>query len=165
MEATLTAPRETLPADSSGERTRKSATERQPWLVDRRLNVTVDVSTTPVVLRLSGTLDAGTGANLEPVVRELIDQGHRRFVIDVDGLEIDVPGGGGIVLTALGRLVLGAGATRAPLSVTNPHHRGPRSPSHRRSRASRASSRIEHRAPVRQPRGAHRRRAPVGPTR
>lgn len=85
-----------------------------PWLTDRRLNVAVDVSATPVVFRLSGTLDANTGANLEAVLRNLIGEGHRRILIDVDDLQVDVPGGGGTVLAALDRLVDGCGPRAAP---------------------------------------------------
>lgn len=88
----------------------KDRRARQPWLAERSLEVSVDARRAPVVVRLHGTLDAGTGANVEPVIRELLGEGHRWFLVDLEGLDVDAKDQGPATVDALQRTLAGAGA-------------------------------------------------------
>ena len=144
MVTTLASPTQAFVPGSHVERVCDDSIDLAPWLIDRRLDIAVDTGATPVVFRLSGTLDATTGTNLEAVLRSLIDEGYRQILIDVDDLEVDVPGGGGTVLAALDRLVAGSGrraSSGAPVRSSCPQLWNPvrRTPKMRRSSPAAAS--------------------------
>lgn len=80
------------------------------WRMDPVLELWVDVAGRPAVVRLQGLLDRQTGKNVLGVVEELLAEGHRRFELDVGGLE--VPDGAGLAtLVAVERSVRRAGGS------------------------------------------------------
>jgi hypothetical protein len=79
-----------------------------PWMEDVSLHFFVDAEHSPVLIRLTGTLNQDTAANVVPVVGELIAQGDRDFELQTPGL--CVPDGGGTkALTGIQRLVRRSG--------------------------------------------------------
>lgn len=77
---------------------------------DDELHLLIDVDRSPVFIHVSGTLDARTGANLDPVIQEVIGEGHLEFDLDIDGLEISGPDGLA-TLSAVQHSILSAGGT------------------------------------------------------
>lgn len=57
------------------------------WKMDPVLELWVDVQTTPVIIRLRGTIDGQTGTNVRRVVEELLDEGYNSIAIEIDELE------------------------------------------------------------------------------
>ena len=51
------------------------------WRMDPKLELWVDVEQSPVVLRLTGTLDASTATSVLSVAQELVDEGYRQVVL------------------------------------------------------------------------------------
>ena len=68
------------------------------------LELWVDVERVPTVIRLSGTLDSATGANLMAVVEELMADGVRRFEMDISALHL-CECGGAMLLDRIRQLV------------------------------------------------------------
>jgi hypothetical protein len=62
------------------------------WHDDVALEMWVDVTKLPVVVRLAGVLDASTGANLLDVVGDCMAQGQLDFVFDMSALCVDGSG-------------------------------------------------------------------------
>ena len=63
------------------------------WRPDVVLELWVDVDQEPVVIRLAGTLDDATGANLVAVVEELMADGCRAFELQAPELLVSHHGG------------------------------------------------------------------------
>lgn len=75
-----------------------------PWMDEVALNVFVDAEHCPILIRLTGTLNQATAANVVPVVGELIAAGGHDFELQTPGLR--VPDGGGTeALVGVQRLV------------------------------------------------------------
>ena len=89
------------------------------WPSDNELHLLIDVGESPVFIRVSGTLDGRTGTNLDPVIREVISEGHLRFDLDIDGLDIVDPSGLD-ALSAFRHSIVSAGGT-----VTRVHGNAP----------------------------------------
>ena len=77
------------------------------WRDDVALEMWIDVTKLPVVVRLAGVLDASTGANLLDVVRDCMDQGQVDFDLDISALFVD--GSGWPLVDRLRATVHGAG--------------------------------------------------------
>ncbi len=77
------------------------------WRDDVALEMWIDVTKLPVVVRLAGLLDASTGANLLDVVRDCMDQGQMDFDLDISALFVD--GSGWPLVDRLRAAVHGAG--------------------------------------------------------
>jgi hypothetical protein len=86
------------------------------WRDDVALEMWIDVTKLPFVVRLTGVLDASTGANLFDVVKECMDQGQLDFDFDISALCVD--GSGWTLVDRVRAAVHGAGGrltlTRAP---------------------------------------------------
>jgi len=110
-----------------------------PWMDDVALQIWVDAEHSPILVRLTGTLNQATAVNVVPVVGELIADGGRDFELQTPGLR--VPDGGGTeALAGVQRLVrlsgghvtwdaatLGShGASRTPERRTGVHDRASR---------------------------------------
>ena len=79
-----------------------------PWMEDVALQIWVDVEHSPILIRLTGTLNQATAVNVVPVVGELIAAGGRDFELETPGLR--VPDGGGTeALAGVQRLVRDSG--------------------------------------------------------
>jgi len=79
-----------------------------PWMDDVALQIWVDAEHSPILIRLTGTLNQATAVNVVPVVGELIAAGGRDFELQTPGLR--VPDGGGTeALAGVGRLVQRSG--------------------------------------------------------
>ena len=75
-----------------------------PWMEDVSLELWVDVENSPILVRLAGTLNHTTAANVVPVIKELITDGGRDVELHTPGLE--APDAGGTdALVELQRLV------------------------------------------------------------
>jgi anti-anti-sigma factor len=61
---------------------------RADWRGDVALELWVEVDAEPVRIRMAGRLDASTVANLDDVVRELLDNGTRHIELCTDGLRV-----------------------------------------------------------------------------
>ena len=88
-----------LPAEAGGgSRDADGATRDVRWEVDRAwrndvaLEMWIDVTCEPVVIRLAGVLDESTGANLLSVVKDCVAQGRLDFELDSRGVRIDDSG-------------------------------------------------------------------------
>jgi len=57
------------------------------------LEVSVDVESSPAIIRLAGTLDGDTAVSLEAVVAELIRDGYSRFELKTSALCVPDEGG------------------------------------------------------------------------
>ncbi len=57
------------------------------WKMDPVLELWVDVQTTPVIIRLRGTIDGQTGTNVREVVEELLHEGYSSIAMEIDELE------------------------------------------------------------------------------
>ena len=79
------------------------------WKMDPLLEISVDAGGGSAAVRLDGRLDGATGASVRSVVAELLEQGHRDIVIDIERLE--VPPAGFAILVGIQRLVRGAEGT------------------------------------------------------
>ena len=77
------------------------------WRRDVALEMWIDVTTDPVVIRLSGVLDQSTGANLLRVVEDCVADGH--LDIDLDTRAVRVDGSGRRVIDAVRVRVVGCG--------------------------------------------------------
>jgi anti-anti-sigma regulatory factor len=97
------------------------------WPSDNELHLLIDVDRSPVLVRVSGTLDARTGINLGPVIREVIGEGHLRFDLDIDRLHIVDPRGFD-ALIAVRRSIVSAGGTMALVHGNRPSAEGSPSP-------------------------------------
>lgn len=80
------------------------------WPSDNELHLLIETDRSPVLIDLSGTLDDRTGGALDPVIREVIDEGHLRFDLDIDHLDIVDPRGFD-ALSALRHSIVSAGGT------------------------------------------------------
>jgi len=79
-----------------------------PWMEDVALQIWVDAEHSPILIRLTGTLNQATAVNVVPVVGELIAAGGRDFELQTPGLR--VPDGGGTeALAGVQRLVRRSG--------------------------------------------------------
>lgn len=58
------------------------------WRSDVALEMWIDVTSDPVVIRLEGVLDDSTGANLVGVVRDCMAEGRWNFDLDTSSLRI-----------------------------------------------------------------------------
>ena len=67
------------------------------WRSDVALELWVDVERVPTVIRLAGTLDAATGANLIAVVEELMANGVRHFEVETATLALSDAGGAALL--------------------------------------------------------------------
>lgn len=111
-----------------------SATEARQWRrdgtwpSDNELHLLIDVGRSPVFVHVSGTLDAGTGTNLDPVIREVISEGHLRFDLDIDRLDIVDPVGFD-ALAVVRRSIVSAGGTLSLVHDAQPPVEGPPFPS------------------------------------
>jgi hypothetical protein len=91
-------PANVMPADQELERSRGEAHHRsslafvrepdRAWRDDVALEMWIDESSAPVVIRLAGTLDESTGANLDRVVDECLAKGKSGFDLDTRALRI-----------------------------------------------------------------------------
>ena len=78
-----------------------------PWMENIALEVWIDVEHTPILVRLSGTLDQFTAINVVPVVKELMAEGRD---VELHTFSLEVPDAGGIeALAELQRLVQHSG--------------------------------------------------------
>jgi len=80
------------------------------WPSDNELHLLIDLDRSPVFIHVSGTLDARTGANLDPVIQEVIGEGHLQFDLDMDGLDVADPVGFA-TLSAVQHSIVAAGGT------------------------------------------------------
>jgi ABC-type transporter Mla MlaB component len=78
------------------------------WRNDVALEIWVDGSGLSIGIRLSGTLDHVTATNLVSLVIELIEEGGRRFSLDIHGLYV-ADGTGHAALSEVRRLIQSAG--------------------------------------------------------
>jgi hypothetical protein len=62
------------------------------WRDDVALEMWIDVSSTLVSIRLAGTLDEVTGANLDRLVDECLADGKSQFELDARSLRITASG-------------------------------------------------------------------------
>jgi hypothetical protein len=81
------------------------------WRDDVALEMWIDVTKLPFVVRLTGVLDASTGANLFDVVKECMDQGQLDFDFDISALCVD--GSGWTLVDRVRAAVHGAGGRLA----------------------------------------------------
>jgi len=77
------------------------------WRNDVALEMWIDLTSQPVVIRLAGVLDESTGTNLFDVVADLVAQGQRDFHLDTRALRLD--GAGWRVMERIRRRIHGAG--------------------------------------------------------
>jgi ABC-type transporter Mla MlaB component len=95
-----------------------------PWMEDVALEVWVDVEHSPILVRLSGTLDQSTAINVVPVVKELMADEGRDVELHTPDLEV-LDAGGTEALVELQRLVQHSGGhftwggTLSELSVSD----------------------------------------------
>ncbi len=119
-----TAPHPTVCRAASNGSTSTASTQWQrdgSGISDNEMHLLIDVSRSPVLVHVSGILDARTGWNLDAVIREVISEGNLRFDLDIDRLDIVDPNGFD-ALSAVRRSIISAGGT-----VTRVHD-GPQSP-------------------------------------
>jgi len=64
-----------------------------PWMEDVALQIWVDAEHSPILVRLTGTLNQATAVNVVPVVGELIADGGRAVEIQTPGLRVPDRGG------------------------------------------------------------------------
>lgn len=69
------------------------------WREDVALEVWIDIEHRPASIRLAGTLDGATTADLISVVEELMADGHRSFVLDTRALSVRGQDGTDALLT------------------------------------------------------------------
>lgn len=113
--------------DSSG------AEPMAPWMEDIALQVFVDAEHSPILIRLTGTLNQATVVNVVPVVGELIADGGRDFELQTPGLRVPDEGGtealagvqrlvrrSGGAITWDGSTLGSQGASRGPRNVARP---------------------------------------------
>ncbi len=77
------------------------------WRNDVALEMWIDVTSDPVVIRLAGVLDESTGANLLSVVADCVAQGRLEFDLDTSALRVD--GSGWQVIDRLREQIHGSG--------------------------------------------------------
>ena len=79
-----------------------------PWMEEAALEVWVDVEHSPILVRLSSTLNQSTAINIVPVVKELMaDEGRD---VELHTPDLEVPDAGGTeALAELQRLVQHSG--------------------------------------------------------
>jgi hypothetical protein len=94
------------------------------WKMDPVLELWVNVETMPVTIRLAGVLDDLTGASVLHVVQELLDEGYRDFIMQVDDLE-RIASDISASLEGIARVVNGAGGTLSWSSWPGRHHARP----------------------------------------
>ena len=58
------------------------------WRNEAALEIWVNADTRPVTIRLSGLLDQSTAVTVESITEELLDDGYRDFLVQIDELEI-----------------------------------------------------------------------------
>ncbi|HLN15409.1 MAG TPA: STAS domain-containing protein [Acidimicrobiales bacterium] len=58
------------------------------WRMDPKLELWVDVECSPVVIRLTGTLDGSTAASVLAVTADLVEEGYREVVMDTTELRV-----------------------------------------------------------------------------
>ncbi len=83
---------------------------RQPdraWRDDVALEMWIDESSTPVAVRLAGTLDESTGANLDRVFDECLAEGKFRF--DLDARAVRITRSGRVVMERIQRRIAARG--------------------------------------------------------
>ena len=78
------------------------------WKADVALEMWIDLQQAPVRIRLAGTLNGGTAANLRRVIEELIADGSCTFVLETRRLTV-TDGGGRRALGALDGLMRRSG--------------------------------------------------------
>ena len=91
------------------------------WRRDVALEMWIDAERAPVSIRLTGTLDHATAANLVSVMEGLIAEGGRDFDLETAALHVSDAGGAG-VLVELQRLVQRSGGriTRDGSAIAGP---------------------------------------------
>ncbi len=106
---------------SKGSSTNESTQWQQDgtWPSDNEMHLLIDVGRSPVLVHVSGILDARTGRNLDAVIREVISEGQLRFDLDIDQLDIVDPNGFD-ALSAVRQSIASAGGT-----VTRVHGKSP----------------------------------------
>ncbi|MGD0746449.1 MAG: hypothetical protein ABSB68_01395 [Acidimicrobiales bacterium] len=62
------------------------------WRNDVALEMWIDVTSEPIAIRLAGTLDESTGANLFDVIADCVARGGRDFHLDTSALRMDSAG-------------------------------------------------------------------------
>ena len=62
------------------------------WRDDVALEMWIDATSDPVVIRLAGVLDESTGANLLGVIKDCVTQGQLNFDLDTSALRVDSSG-------------------------------------------------------------------------
>ena len=93
---------------SEGSDLSSGAQPNVPWMEDVSLHFFVDAEQSPILIRMTGTLDQNTAVNVVPVVGELIAQGGGDFELQTPGL--CVPDGGGTrALATIQRVVRRSG--------------------------------------------------------
>ena len=58
------------------------------WRKEAALEIWVNTDTSPVTIRLKGVLDRSTALNVGSIIEELLDDGHRDFLVQIGQLEI-----------------------------------------------------------------------------
>jgi hypothetical protein len=106
-----------IPADQELERSRGEAHHRsslafvrepdRAWRDDVALEMWIDESSAPVVIRLAGTLDDSTGANLDRVVDECLAEG--KFGFDLDARALHITRSGQVLMERIRRRVAMSG--------------------------------------------------------
>jgi hypothetical protein len=80
------------------------------WKMEPELELSIDVATLPVTVRLVGTLHSQTGKNVRSVIEELVQEGHRDFSMQVECLQLPDPAGFSS-LVGIQRLIKSIGGT------------------------------------------------------
>ena len=106
-----------IPSDQELARSRDEAHHRlslafvrepdRAWRDDVALEMWIDESSTPVVIRLAGTLDESTGANLDRVVDECLAKG--KFGFDLDASALRITRSGQVLMERIRRRVAAGG--------------------------------------------------------
>jgi len=87
---------------------------------DTALHIWVDAEHSPILIRLSGTLNQATAVNVVPVVRELIADGGRDFELETRALYVP-DAGGADTLVDMQRLVQRSGGHLCSDGTTDDH--------------------------------------------
>jgi hypothetical protein len=59
--------------------------------MEPELELSIDVETMPVTVRMVGTLHSQAGKSVRSVIEELVDEGYRDFSMQVEGLQLPDP--------------------------------------------------------------------------
>jgi hypothetical protein len=100
-----------IPAGQEPERRRGDTHRLSPpdraWRDDVALEMWIDESSTPVAIRLAGTLDESTGANLDRVVDECLAKG--KFGFDLDARALHITRSGQVLMGRIRRRIAARG--------------------------------------------------------